>query len=215
MKTVCGIDLGTQSCKVVLYDYEAKKITTNSQTVIDLIAENDGKREQKAEWYQGALKSCFAALPEEAKKSIAAIGVSGQQHGFVPLDEKGKSLYNVKLWCDTSTAAECEEITGAAGGEDKIIAQAGLPMRSGYTAPIILSPPPAATGIPSGMPYSAAADALTLPAHSSPLISFGRQLITVLSMRSAITADHSRLRTSKRAVPDASPYSAVYSPVRR
>ena len=138
MKTVCGIDLGTQSCKVVLYDYEAKKITTNSQTVIDLIAENDGKREQKAEWYQGALKSCFAALPEEAKKSIAAIGVSGQQHGFVPLDEKGKSLYNVKLWCDTSTAAECEEITGAAGGEDKIIAQAGLPMRSGYTAPKVL-----------------------------------------------------------------------------
>ncbi|MCL1813319.1 MAG: xylulokinase [Treponema sp.] len=138
MKTVCGIDLGTQSCKVVLYDYEAKKIAASSQAAIELIAENDGTREQKAEWYEEALKSCFTALPEDVRKTIAAIGVSGQQHGFVPLDEKGKPLYNVKLWCDTSTAAECEEITKAAGGEDKIIAQAGLPMRPGYTAPKVM-----------------------------------------------------------------------------
>jgi xylulokinase len=103
-----------------------------------MIAENDGTREQKAEWFEAALKTCFAALPADARKTIAAVGVSGHQHGFVPLDEKGKPLYNVKLWCDTSTAAECEEITKAAGGEDKIIAQAGLPMRPGYTAPKVL-----------------------------------------------------------------------------
>ncbi|MCL1929153.1 MAG: xylulokinase [Treponema sp.] len=138
MKTVCGIDLGTQSCKVVLYDYEAKKIAASSQAAIELIAENDGTREQKAQWYEEALKSCFAALPEDSRKTIAAIGVSGQQHGFVPLDEKGKPLYNVKLWCDTSTAAECEEITKAAGGENQIIARAGLPMRPGYTAPKVM-----------------------------------------------------------------------------
>jgi xylulokinase len=123
---------------VVLYDYEIKKITASSQAAIELIAENDGTREQKAEWYREALKSCFAALPEGARKSVAAIGVSGQQHGFVPLDEDGNPLYNVKLWCDTSTTAECAEITRAAGGEDKIIAGAGLPMRVGYTAPKVL-----------------------------------------------------------------------------
>ena len=114
MKTVCGIDLGTQSCKVVLYDYEAKKIAASSSAAIELIAENDGTREQKAEWYEDALKICFGALPEDAKKTIAAIGVSGQQHGFVPLDENGKPLYNVKLWYDTATATECDEITKAA-----------------------------------------------------------------------------------------------------
>ncbi|MDR2768379.1 MAG: xylulokinase [Treponema sp.] len=138
MKTVCGIDLGTQSCKVVLYDYEAKKKAASSQQAIELIAENDGTREQKAEWYHDALKACFAALPAGAKKTIEAVGVSGQQHGFVPLDERGRPLYNVKLWCDTSTAAECDEITGAAGGEAEIIARAGLPMRVGYTAPKVL-----------------------------------------------------------------------------
>ena len=138
MKTVCGIDLGTQSCKIVLYDYEAKKIIASSQAAVEMIAENDGTREQKAQWYEDALKSCFGAFTAEQKKTIAAIGVSGHQHGFVPLDGDGKALYNVKLWCDTSTAAECAEITAAAGGEAAIIADAGLPMRVGYTAPKVL-----------------------------------------------------------------------------
>jgi xylulokinase len=135
MKTVCGIDLGTQSCKVVLYDFEKKSTVAQTQAPVDLIARNDGAREQKAEWYDAALKTCFGNIDASLRATIAAIGVSGHQHSFVPLDEKGKAIYNVKLWCDTSTAAECEELTKLAGGEKKLIAKTGLPMRPGYTAP--------------------------------------------------------------------------------
>ena len=138
MRTVCGIDLGTQSCKLIVYDYEKKAVTAQSQAPINIIANNDGTREQKAEWYDEAVKFCFNKINKNIKKTIAAIGVSGQQHGFVPLDEKGKPVYNVKLWCDTSTAAECEELTKAAGGEKKLIEKSGLPMRPGYTAPKVL-----------------------------------------------------------------------------
>ena len=46
MKTVAGIDMGTQSMKVVLYDYENKKTVESSSCPIDLISENDGTREQ-------------------------------------------------------------------------------------------------------------------------------------------------------------------------
>ena len=138
MKTVCGIDLGTQSCKVVLYDYEKKNIVETAQVPLDMIQAGDGTREQKAEWYDEALKTAFGKLGGTAKKTIAAIGVSGQQHGFVPLDAKGKALYNVKLWCDTSTQEECETLTKAAGGEAALIRASGLPMRPGYTAPKVL-----------------------------------------------------------------------------
>ena len=137
MKTVCGIDLGTQSCKLVIYDYEKKNIIAQSHAPVDMIAENDGTREQKTEWYDAALKTCFDKIDTAAKSTIAAIGVSGHQHSFVPLDEKGKAVYNVKLWCDTSTAPECEELTKMAGSEKKLIAKTGLPMRPGYTAPKI------------------------------------------------------------------------------
>ncbi|MCL2186076.1 MAG: FGGY family carbohydrate kinase, partial [Treponema sp.] len=138
MQTVCGIDLGTQSCKIVVYDYEKKAIIAQSQESVDIITHNDGTREQKCEWYEEVVKTCFSKIDKKIKETIAAIGVSGQQHGFVPLDDKGKPVYNVKLWCDTSTAAECEELTKALGGEKKLIEKAGLPMRPGYTAPKIL-----------------------------------------------------------------------------
>lgn len=129
MHTVCGIDLGTQSCKLIVYDFEKKSIVAQSQSPIDMIADNEGKREQKTEWYDAALKNCFDKIDSSVKKTILAIGVSGQQHGLVVLDEKGKPVYNVKLWCDTSTAAECDELTKMAGGEKKLIAKTGLPMR--------------------------------------------------------------------------------------
>jgi xylulokinase len=135
MKTLCGIDLGTQSCKVIVYDYEKRTAEAQAQAPVDMIAENDGTREQKAEWYDEALTTCFDQIDGALKKTIAAIGVSGHQHSFVPLDGEGKPLYNVKLWCDTSTAAECDELTAAAGGEEVLIKEAGLPMRPGYTAP--------------------------------------------------------------------------------
>jgi len=138
MKTVCGIDLGTQSCKIIIYDFENKTVVAQASAPLDMIAENDGTREQKAEWYDEALINCFDSIEAGIKKTVAAVGVSGQQHGFVPLDENGKAVYNVKLWCDTSTVDECEDLTKAAGGEKKIISKAGLPMRTGYTAPKVL-----------------------------------------------------------------------------
>jgi xylulokinase len=138
MKTVAGIDMGTQSIKVILYDWDKKKIMASSQEPIDMIAENDGTREQKIEWWDFALEKCFSSFSDADKESIAAIGVSGHQHGFVPLDEKGKALYNVKLWNDTSTISQCDYITEKAGGDSVVIAEVCNLMMPGFTAPKIL-----------------------------------------------------------------------------
>ena len=138
MKTVAGIDLGTQSMKVVIYDYEKKEIIEKASCPMDLISESDGTREQKTEWFDNGLSVCFGKLSAENKKTIEAIGVSGQQHGFVPLDKDGKALYNIKLWCDTSTVSECEYITNIAGGEKKVEKALGNLMLTGFTAPKIL-----------------------------------------------------------------------------
>lgn len=138
MKTVAGIDLGTQSMKVVIYDYEKKEIIEKSSCPMELISENDGTREQKTEWFDKGLEVCFGKLSAENKKTIQAIGVSGQQHGFVPLGKDGKALYNIKLWNDTSTVEECDIITKAAGGKEKVVEALGNLMLPGFTAPKIL-----------------------------------------------------------------------------
>ena len=138
MKTVAGIDLGTQSMKVVIYDYEKKEIIEKASCPMDLISENDGTREQKTEWFDKGLEVCFGKLSAENKKTIEAIGVSGQQHGFVPLAKDGSPLYNIKLWNDTSTVEECKIITDAAGGNSKVVEALGNLMLPGFTAPKIL-----------------------------------------------------------------------------
>lgn len=138
MKTVAGIDLGTQSMKVVIYDFENHKIIEKGSCPLELISANDGTREQKTEWYDDALKTCFSKISDEAKASILAIGVSGQQHGFVPLSKDGTPLYNIKLWNDTSTVEECNLITESAGGSEKVVAEVGNLIMPGFTAPKIL-----------------------------------------------------------------------------
>ncbi|MDP2791315.1 MAG: xylulokinase [Rectinemataceae bacterium] len=138
MKTVCGIDLGTQSCKILVYDYEGHAIVAQSQASLAMIAQDDGTREQEATWFHDAVLACFSAIDPEIKATIRAIGVSGQQHGLVALDETGQPLRPVKLWCDTTTAQECDELTQAAGGKAALLAETGMLMLPGYTAPKLL-----------------------------------------------------------------------------
>ena len=135
---VCGVDNGTQSTKVVCYDVGARRVVGLAQAPHDLICRDDGTREQKASWWTDALTHCFHAIDPSVRSRIAAIGVSGQQHGFVPVDASGNVLYNVKLWCDTATTAECEEITEKYGGREQLLRDKCNLVLPGYTAGKIL-----------------------------------------------------------------------------
>lgn len=133
MKTIIGIDNGTQSTKVLFYNYENKRVEAVASAPHDIIAEQDGTREQKAVWWIDALKAALSKVDPEIRKTAVAVGVSGQQHGFVPLDKDGNVIYNVKLWNDTSTAAECDEITKKFGGREKLLSETGNLVLPGYT----------------------------------------------------------------------------------
>lgn len=137
MKTVLGIDLGTQSLKVAAYDYEAQSIVASAAVPLDVDRDDMGKAEQAAADWISALETALSALTGEIRASIQAIGVSGQQHGFVAIDEHGRVLAPVKLWCDTSTQREVDEIIAACGGRDACIECTGNPVLTGYTAPKI------------------------------------------------------------------------------
>ncbi|MEH6607383.1 MAG: FGGY family carbohydrate kinase, partial [Pseudomonadales bacterium] len=138
MSSVMGIDLGTQSIKVLIYDCEKRQVEASASSPFEMISRDDGSREQLAQWWLDGFRDCMAQLPKELIASVAAIGVSGQQHGFVPVDVGGEVLAPVKLWCDTATVDECKEITRAVGGEQLCIDLAGNPIAAGYTASKIL-----------------------------------------------------------------------------
>ena len=87
---------------------------------------------------RGARESALAQVPGTVRDSVVAIGVSGQQHGLVALDTRGKPLRPAKLWCDTTTVAEAAEIMAAVGGREACITLSGNALVTGYTAPKIL-----------------------------------------------------------------------------
>ena len=132
-----GIDVGTQSVKVLLYDADERRVEEVQTAPLDLISRSDGTREQQTSWWIAALKQCLAAIGSADKSSVQAIGVSGQQHGFVPLDADGAVLSPVKLWCDTATITECNEILANFGGDALACAEVGNAIMPGYTAPKI------------------------------------------------------------------------------
>ncbi|HET6396270.1 MAG TPA: xylulokinase [Pseudoxanthomonas sp.] len=134
MSLFVGLDVGTQSVKLVAYDPETRQVAATTGQPLELAAGDDGSREQRAEWWIDAIRACFGRLDPALRARVAAIGVSGQQHGFVPLDRAGNVLAPAKLWCDTSTAAECDLIMDAVGGVQRCIELAGNPILVGYTA---------------------------------------------------------------------------------
>lgn len=138
MKIFMGIDSGTQSTKVMFYNPDSKKIVAQSSSPHKLISDSTGKSEQEASWWIEALKSAMHRIPADIRKSVVAVGVSGQQHGFVPVDKSGKVLSPVKLWNDTTTVSECHQITEVYGGEKALLRNVGNLILPGYTASKIL-----------------------------------------------------------------------------
>ena len=134
MSLAVGLDVGTQSVKLIAYDADSRQIVATQGLPLELIAADDGTREQRAEWWIAAIRACFTRVDPGVRARVSAIGVSGQQHGFVPLDAAGKVLAPAKLWCDTSTQTEAAEIMARAGGAARCVEAAGNPILVGYTA---------------------------------------------------------------------------------
>src|SRR6516165_1430398 len=115
-----GIDSGTQSTKVLVVDARDGKVLAAAAQAYELIPNlPPGAKEQHPHTWRDATARAIRIALRQARANAAevkAIGVSGQQHGFVPLDDAGEVIRPAKLWCDTSTAAECDEIMEKIGG---------------------------------------------------------------------------------------------------
>lgn len=137
-----GIDSGTQSTKALVVDATTGKVLGAGSAAYGLIEGlPPGAKEQHPHTWRDATAKAIKAALKEAKANgnqVVAIGVSGQQHGFVPLDQKGEVIRAAKLWCDTSTAEECDLITGKLGGLKGAIRAVGNAVLPGFTAPKIL-----------------------------------------------------------------------------
>ncbi len=137
-----GIDSGTQSTKTIALDVDSGELLASSAQTYGMVEGlPPGHLEQDPQCWLDAtdatVRDCLAKLGDR-KNEVVAIGVSGQQHGFVALDKKNKPIRPAKLWCDTSTLEQCKQFEAEFGGAEGLIELAGNAILPGYTAPKIL-----------------------------------------------------------------------------
>ncbi|HZL89184.1 MAG TPA: xylulokinase, partial [Pirellulaceae bacterium] len=92
------------------------------------------------DWWKATVATVRQVVKKAKLKAadVKAIGLSGQMHGSVFLDKRGKVIRKALLWNDQRTAAECTEIEERAGGREALIRMVANPALTGFTAPKIL-----------------------------------------------------------------------------
>ncbi|MFC3103133.1 xylulokinase [Salinisphaera aquimarina] len=137
MRMFVGVDCGTQSSKVVILDPDTLSVRGHGSCAHDMISGDNGRREQRPQWWIDAFETAFNAAIKDANispRAVRGIGISGQQHGLVALDAQGRPVYPAKLWCDTETAPENAALVAALGGETGCLDALGVAPQPGFTA---------------------------------------------------------------------------------
>ena len=139
MKYVLGIDLGTSGTKTVLFDQNGKGLA--SATVeYPMYQPQNGWAEQKPEdWYNAAVSTIRTVLAKSGvdKEDVVSLGISGQMHGLVILDEQDNVIRPAILWNDGRTGKEVEYLNNTIG-KDKLSDYTANIAFAGFTAPKLL-----------------------------------------------------------------------------
>ena len=115
-----GIDVGTGGTRAVVVDGDGRVISSAASEHAAFRTAHPGWAEQDPEdWWratQEAIREAIDAAPEP-HQPIAAIGLTGQMHGAVMLNEDGAVLRPALIWCDTRTQPQCDWLTEKIGYE--------------------------------------------------------------------------------------------------
>lgn len=127
-----GIDCGTQGTKALAIDAQGTPLG-RGYAKHSLIERASGAREQDPQWWVDALRIAVKEALASSGTAVEAIGVSGQQHGLVILDEGLEVIRPAKLWNDTETSEQNDELIRHFGGRAEWSRRFGIVPLTGYT----------------------------------------------------------------------------------
>lgn len=139
MEYLMGIDIGTSGVKVVIIDEEGSVISSGT-IEYPLLTPRPGWAEQNpSDWWSAAVRCIKTTIEKSGVEpaGIKGIGLTGQMHGSVFLDNENRVVHPAILWCDQRTAKECKEITETVG-EKRVFDITCNPVLTGFQAPKII-----------------------------------------------------------------------------
>ena len=139
MKYLIGVDFGGSSSKATLLGEDGRVYATAVREYPTYYPRNGWAEQDPNDWWDAVRHGVSQVLRDSAiqPSDIKGIGISGQMHSLVMLDENNQVLRPAILWCDGRTAKECEEIHERVGKE-RLIELTANPALTGFTAGKIL-----------------------------------------------------------------------------
>lgn len=140
MSYLIGIDIGTSGTKTAIYTEDGRRVASHTSEYPLYQPQNGWAEQEPQDWWNAVLDGLRTVMASSgiAPDDIGGIGLSGQMHGLVMLDENGAVLRKSIIWCDQRTADECTEIEALVGGRERLIEITANPALTGFTASKIL-----------------------------------------------------------------------------
>ena len=136
MTAFIGVDVGTTGVKTIAIS-PSGEVIAKAESGYPLFTPQPGWSEQDPEDWWRAAQATLSAVAAAGVHDVGGIGLSGQMHGLVCLDDRDRVLRPAMLWNDQRTGAECAEIEGRIGLE-RLIRLTGNRALTGFTAPKLL-----------------------------------------------------------------------------
>lgn len=139
MRYYIGIDSSTTATKALLMAADGRVIGVASSSYEFETPKPLWSQQQPDLWWTATVDSIQQVIAQSgiAPADVKGIGLTGQMHGLVLLDENNEVLRPAILWNDQRTQAECDEMR-AIMGKEQLIDITGNDALTGFTAPKIL-----------------------------------------------------------------------------
>jgi xylulokinase len=132
-----GIDLGTSGVKLLLLDQEGRILGTQTEEYPLSFPKPGWSEQDPNAWLTQTKAGLAKLLSEHGNPEVDALGIGGQMHGLVILDEHDEVIRPAILWNDGRTVKETEYLNETIGKE-KLSSYTGNIAFAGFTAPKIL-----------------------------------------------------------------------------
>jgi xylulokinase len=136
VSVLLGLDVGTGGARAVAVD-ESGNVVAEASSEYPLHSPRPGWTEQDpTDWWR-ASREVLGKVAAGVEDEVVGLGLTGQMHGSVFLDDSSEVIRPALLWNDQRTEAQCQKITEAVGKE-RLIGLAGNPALTGFQAPKIV-----------------------------------------------------------------------------
>jgi len=135
-----GIDVGTGGTRALLVDEQGRVCASHTAAHDEMTMLHPLWAEQRPEnWWAASQAAVRGALAQAgiSGNQVRGIGLSGQMHGLVILDEANQVIRPSLIWCDQRSQAQVDFVNARVGVE-RVLECTANPVLTGFTLPKLL-----------------------------------------------------------------------------